>query len=180
MITRLGQLGSKIDELLNTHNDMIIHTGSYMGEKKSIDDPTRYLKNIQNTFNYLEQARTENKKFVYISTWDTCPSPYTNSKRACEKMIQEWHGIYGVKYLIIQIPSIIGKGVVNKFLDAKEEVKIDNRELIFLTLDEVAVRVVDAIKTKFNETTVLYGRKIEVQLLYDLIKYFKNYKGQNG
>lgn len=170
MITRLGQLGKRLDAVLENHSDMIIHTGAFVGGEKSFKDPSRYLKNVEDTFRYLEEARKEEKKFVFTSTYDTSHNPYTESKRAGERMIKLWHEIYQVNYLIFIIPSIIGKGVVDNFLQLDSASYSENKELEFLTLDEVAETIKQNIHEE-NRTIVLKGRKITVKLLYDLLRY---------
>ena len=181
MITRLGQLGTKLNEIIPNHDDMIIHTGSYQGEGKSIKDPTRYLKNIENTFKYLEQARKENKRFIYISTWDEASNPYIASKRACEKMVKQWSITYGIEFLIIQIPSIIGRGIIHAFINAKDKLIINDRYLEFATLDEVSETVKNCIEDPKNINKVIRvtGQKISVKLLYDLITYIKGRINEN-
>ena len=184
MITRMGQLGKKLDEILENHDDVIIHTGSYQGENKSIANPERYLWNVQNTFKYLEQARKEKKKFVYVSTWDENPNPYVESKRTCERMILEWRNTYLLNAIIIRIPSIIGRGVIHKFIETDKELEINDRELEFETLNYIAEEIKKIISCRFlntyensidcscnNHRFRIYGRKISVQLLYDLIRY---------
>lgn len=194
MITRLGQLGKALDDIM-THGDFIIHTGSYQGEQKSVDYPKRYLMNIQNTFKYLEQAREENKTFVYISTWDEANNPYVESKRTCERMVEQWGKTYNLPYAIIRIPSIIGRGIIHKFIETQEELEIKDRELEFTTIEKIAITIKDILdRNCLNETQQafhwitnkcsplfyedykincfrIHGEKISVQLLYDLIRY---------
>lgn len=177
MITRLGQLGTKLNEILKNHDKYIIHTGSYQGEQKSIDNPERYLLNVQNTFNYLEQARKENKIFVYISTWDEANNPYVESKRTCERLVLQWKETYGLKIMIIRIPSIIGRGVIHKFIETKNQLTIQDRELEFDSLDHIANQIKTLLEQpeKYeNDGSNLFrlkGKKVSAQLLYDIIRY---------
>ncbi len=177
MITRMGLLGTALNEALDDHSDMIIHTGSFQGEGKAIRDPQRMMKNIQNTFKWLEEARETNRKFVFISTWDWKVNPYTFSKRTGENMVRLWASTYNVPYLILEIPSILEtyymkRGIIHYFITCKEDPVIQDRELQFLSLNEIVGWIKENIEAK-NNTLKLAGERISVKLLYHLLNTVK-------
>lgn len=172
MITRMGQVGKLLDEMVE-HDSLIIHTGAYVGKQKSIDDPIRYLDNVSEAYWFLEQARKEKKTFIYTSTWDRDPNPYVASKLAIEEMVVTWHKTYGVSYLIFRLPSLIGKGVVDYFLRHDSPV-LDDRVLEFSTVENaVKMMTIEIEAGRINEMVEIRGENISVTLLWELIKYAK-------
>lgn len=128
--------------------DYIFHLAGQSSTKVSLIDPyLTYKVNIISTLNILESLRILNKtntKFIFISTSDVYGksqylpvdekhqlkplNPYSNSKKICEEIIENY-GDFNIRYIIIRAFNHIGFGqsenffipsLVNKILNARD------------------------------------------------------------
>ncbi len=140
-----GDIGNRalMQALFAEHEfDLVLHLAAKINVQESIDHPTGVFEaDVAGTFHLLELARQRNAAFVFMSTCmvyarsdddrgidenhpTLCASPYAGAKLAAEKLVEAYHGAYGLRTAILRPFNTYGPfqkttgegGVVSIFL----------------------------------------------------------------
>lgn len=105
----------------------VIHLASETNVRKSILDPSTFVKNCQSTFSALEYARLSKAHFIFTSSCgaNEPSNPYSASKLACEALCKAHEMSYNLPVTILRLSNVYGPhsihkdSVIPKFIKSK-------------------------------------------------------------
>lgn len=116
----------KFDELEINHIDIVLHLGAAVPDiAENWTDNGKYIRNIESTYNMIQELPNIPKKFIYISSvdiykyMDMCvdeqtevepTTPYGMSKAMCELLLKQWAMENNVDLTILRLGSCYGAG----------------------------------------------------------------------
>jgi hypothetical protein len=162
LINGRGQLGEALKKIIGNENiDAIIyHTWNFQDKSEEVQ---------RKCFKDLKKFVDENSdsRIIFISTILDDGSPYARFKRISELFIADnKNGSY------IRLPTMIGKGVCEKFRDGNIE-PFGDMELI--SLEDAAKEVIEFAKSDKKEK-IVKGTILPAKLVKNLILFGKGKK----
>jgi len=157
LINGRGQLGEALKKLNIKDNVIIYHTWNFQDKSEEVQ-----RKCCEDLRKFVDENK--DKRIIFISTILDDDSHYARFKRISELFVADnQSGSY------IRLPTIIGKGVCEKFRDG--DIKpFGDMELI--SLEDAVKEVLDFIKSR-ERTRTVKGNIIPAKLVKNLILFGK-------
>ena len=166
-----GQMGSELAKILEPEASYgkryLIHLAWDVWNK---DDGKSQEKCVDETVRLVGEANGKGMKFIFISTRDESDNLYIKAKRRAEGLVRK----QAKNYLIIRMPNIIGKGVVDKFISMAvkgEEITPYGNRFELLTAKEAAGKIKSEIDSGKTGDAEVGGHPIDDCLLKELVEY---------
>jgi len=154
--------------------DAIILLAGASNVDKTTQDPIGTIENgIMSVAKVADICRRCNIKLIYASSYFAVESStgqfYTAIKRASERLIKNYHEVYGLEYVILRYGTVYGencRGVMREFAEAMKECRdlaiggTGDQMRHFIHVDDVVDATILAMEKISNKTLTIAPIKI--------------------